>query len=97
MIGNDLEKVSAILDAKSGTRALCHPLCVCDKCEDIIRRSVLFVNVCMCTCLLLCTVFNSYIIDKYVHLCCLQTCVNVPVYILLCIVFNSYNNIIIII
>ena len=49
MIGNDLEKVSAILDAKSGTRALCHPLCVCDKCEDIIRRSVLFVNKRMCT------------------------------------------------
>ena len=61
MIGNDLEKVSAILDAKSGTRALCHPLCVCDKCEDIIRRSVLFVNKCMCTCLLLVTVHTFHL------------------------------------
>jgi ankyrin repeat protein len=38
VIGNDIDHVLAILDAKRGTSALCHPLCVCDKCEEIIKK-----------------------------------------------------------
>ena len=50
VVADDLAAVRSILDAKTDTTSLCHPLCVCAQCTELLIR---FVSLCiLCTWLL---------------------------------------------
>ena len=50
VVADDLAAVRSILDAKTDTTSLCHPLCVCAQCTELLIR---FVSLCiLCTRLL---------------------------------------------
>ena len=40
VIANDLAAVHSVLDAKTVMSSLCHPLCVCSQCTELVKRFV---------------------------------------------------------